>query len=77
MGSTNEFWHYARQCRELAAKPANKAYRECMLAMAEKWRRLALGDGGVHEGTEASDATLHEPGILSTSEPLRDGTSEN
>jgi len=48
-----------------------------MLAMAEKWRRLALGDGGVHEGTEASDATLHEPGILSTSEPLRDGTSEN
>lgn len=35
--STDEFWHYVRQCRELAAKPANKAHRECMLAMADKW----------------------------------------
>jgi hypothetical protein len=78
MGSTNQYWHYARQCRELAAMPANKAYRECMLAMAEKWRRLALGDTGVLDATEALDDTaLHEPKISGTSEPLRRGSSGN
>jgi hypothetical protein len=78
MGSTNEFWHFARQYRELAARPANKAYRECMLAMAEKWRRLALGDTGVLDATEAlDDITLHEPEISGTSEPLRRGTLGN
>jgi hypothetical protein len=44
--------------------------------MADKWRRLALGDTGVNDDTKASCAS-HEPGILGTSEPLRDGTSEN
>jgi hypothetical protein len=76
MGSTNEYWYYARQCRELAARPANKAYRECMLAMAERWRRLAIGDTS-DEDRPASDAILHEPEISGTGEPLRDSAWEN
>jgi len=44
MGSANEYWHYARQCRELAVRTADEAHKEFMLAMAETWRRLATGD---------------------------------
>jgi len=44
MGSKNEYWHYAQQCSELAAKTENARHKQFMLAMAETWRRLATGD---------------------------------
>jgi hypothetical protein len=73
MGSTNEFWHYARQCRELAAKPANKVYRKHMLAMAKKWSRLAAGETATDDEVNlSSGAALHE-----TVEPFPDNASES
>jgi hypothetical protein len=73
MGSTNEFWHYARQCRELAAKPANKFYRKHMLAMAKKWSRLAAGETGTDdEDNLSSGAALQGAGW-----PVPDNASEH
>jgi hypothetical protein len=73
MGSTNEFWHYARQYRELAAKPANKVHRKHILAMAKKWSRLAAGETATDdEDNLSSGAALQETG-----RPFPDNASEN
>jgi hypothetical protein len=51
MGSANKFWHYARQCRELAARTADEGHREFMLSMAETWTRLAKGNSSRRKPT--------------------------
>ena len=44
VNSPNEYWFYARQCSELAARTPDEGRKQFMLAMAETWRRLARGD---------------------------------
>jgi hypothetical protein len=44
MGSRNEYWFYAQQCSDAAARAIDEGHRQFMLDMAETLRRLASGD---------------------------------
>lgn len=71
MGSANEYWHYARQCADLAARTADEAHRQFMLSMAETWRRLATGEivSAPQNDGPLTAPTAHASGATVTDKP--------
>ena len=47
MGSSKEYWLYAKECAKWAADPTNKDDRDLFLDMAKAWTNIAIVEGDV------------------------------
>ena len=47
MGSSSQYWQYARECAKWAAQTKDKEDQEIFLAMAKAWTNIALVQGDV------------------------------
>lgn len=58
MGSSREYWQYAKECARWAAEAKQRDEQELLLEMAKAWSNIALVDADVtkqsaFEGREA------------------------
>jgi hypothetical protein len=47
MGSSREYWQYARECARWAAQTTDQEDQELFIDMAKAWTNIALVDGDV------------------------------
>lgn len=47
MGSTREYWLYAKECARWAAETKNREDQDLFLDMARAWTNIALVEGDV------------------------------
>jgi hypothetical protein len=47
MGSTREYWQYAKECAKWAAQTKDEGDQDIFLDMAKAWTNIALVEGDV------------------------------
>jgi hypothetical protein len=57
MGSSREYWQYARECARWAAESKAKEDQDVLLQMAKAWTNIALVEADVVK--QAKDAFRH------------------
>jgi hypothetical protein len=62
MGSSREYWQYARECARWAARTKDQEDQDLFIDMAKAWTNIALVEG---------DATKRAPEELSKVPPRR------
>ena len=61
MGSSREYWQYAKECARWAAETQNKSDQDLLLQIAKAWTNVALVEDDVarHADSEVGKSRLH------------------
>jgi hypothetical protein len=57
MGSSREYWQYAKECARWAAEARRRDEQELLLEMAKAWTNIALVETDVTNQSACSDVT--------------------
>jgi hypothetical protein len=71
MGSSSEYWRYARECARWAAQTKDQEDQDLFIDMAKAWTHIALVEGDVSKlaSEELSKEAAKQPELGSRSAP--------
>jgi hypothetical protein len=59
MGSSREYWQYAKECARWAAETQNKSDQDLLLQIAKAWTNVALVEDDVARQVASEPGKFH------------------